>query len=258
MTTNEYLSNILLKYQSKSIDIVKQTELVTILKWRANTCLIDICLSWSVAKGTAISLSSDLDYFISLSHNCNEDNWGLNSIFNSLYYELQTRFWNVRKQNVSCRINFYWLEIDITPARKLPWNTNDHIIYISKTNTRQKTNIQKHINDIYNSWRRNEIKLLKIRRELHGLDFPSIYLEYLVIDYLLLNKSKNSEALWNNFYHILQELSKTDWNFLFTRVVDPANSNNLLSDLLNTTEKNKIISEAKNSVNKNYWSEIIR
>ena len=257
MEGNEYLFNILSKYQPRWIDKVKQIELINVLKSRANSCLIDICLSWSIAKWTAISLSSDLDYFISLSHDCNENNGWLYSIYNSLLQTLKSTFWYVRKQNVSCRINYYWLEIDITPARKLPWNTNDHIIYISKFDTRQKTNIQRHINDIYYSWRKNEIKLLKIRRELNNLDFPSIYLEYLVIEELLLNKPKREDFLSNNFNHILGELSKENWNPLFKLLIDPANSNNILSNLLNNTEKNRIISAAKNSYYNGYWENVV-
>src|SRR5690606_29875028 len=135
---------------------------------------------------------------------------------------------HVRKQNVSFRIKIGSLEVDITPARKQAGSTNDHWLYVSKQNTWKQTNIQKHINDISVSGRQNEIKLLKIWRELNGLEFPSIYLEYLAIS-CLYGKSKEASSLSENFRFLLKELSKDINNPLNGRIVDPANSNNILS-----------------------------
>jgi len=78
---------------------------------------------------------------------------------------------------------------------------------LSKKDTRRQTNIQKHINDISNSGRTNEIKLLKIWRELNKLEFPSIYMEYLVIE-ILSGKSRGSGSLADNFMYVLSELAK--------------------------------------------------
>lgn len=78
---------------------------------------------------------------------------------------------------------------------------------MSKKDTRRQTNIQKHINDISNSGRTNEIKLLKIWRELNKLEFPSIYMEYLVIE-ILSGKSRDSGSLADNFMYVLSELAK--------------------------------------------------
>ena len=88
-----------------------------------------------------------------------------------MYTTLKSKYPTASKQNVSVRINLNGLEVDITPARKQTGNTNDHWLYVSKLDTRKQTNIQKHINDISQSGRINEIKLLKIWRELNHLDF---------------------------------------------------------------------------------------
>ena len=238
-------------YTPYKIEINKLLELLE--EW-ANTCYLDILPSWSRAKWTAISLCSDYDYMVSLTSRCNENLW-LESIFNSLYDKLKKHYINVRKQNVSCRITLWELEIDITPARKLPWNTNDHIIYSSKKNTWTKTNIQKHINDISNSWRLKEIKILKIWRELRNLDIPSIYLEYLIIEIL---KWKSTSALAENVMFILNEFWKNTNNPLFTKIIDPANTNNILSDLLTNKEKSEIINSATIASKKPYRENIVR
>jgi len=97
---------------------------------------------------------------------------------------------NIRRQNVSTRIEISGLNVDITAGTKITGYQNYHWLYRSKDGTKKQTNVQMHINDISKSGRTNEIKLLKIWRELNKLDFPSIYLEYLVINNILLN------AIW--------------------------------------------------------------
>ena len=97
---------------------------------------------------------------------------------------------------------------------------------------------------------------MKIWRELNKLDFPSIYLEYLTIA-ILSGKSKDTSKLNDNFWFTLQALSKDINNPLNIRIVDPANSTNILSDLLKTTEKKTIISKAKLSIAQKYWSDIV-
>lgn len=261
-----YLIGILNKYQPRDLSVFayELNNLKSILKTWANTCYISIFDSGSRAKGTAISIASDVDYVISLTNDCNRDSGGLSTIYQSLYDWLKLSFPESRKQNVSVRIHLNQgflqnkqLEIDVTPARKHTGNTNDHSIWISKRGTWQQTNIHKHINDVRNSGREYEIKLFKIWRELNQLDFPSIYLEYLIINHLLKYKPKGLDFLASNFNHLMSELANTDtyplWNIT---VIDPANSNNVLSNLLTIEEKGEIIRSAISSRYK-YLFEIV-
>jgi len=256
---NMYLNQILQKYNGRDISGYSNalSQLQTTLKTWASSCYANLLYSGSRAKGTAISLASDVDYLVSLTSSCNENSGGLKSIYDSLYTTLKSKYPTASKQNVSVRINLNGLEVDITPARKQTGNTNDHWLYVSKLDTRKQTNIQKHINDISQSGRINEIKLLKIWRELNHLDFSSIYLEYLLVNNILLNKSKDENSLGDNVWHALNELAKTQGNPLFARIVDPANSVNILSDLLTGTEKNKIISQAQTAIRQTDWNQIV-
>lgn len=253
-----YLQTILNKYAARSLDghLLQIMMLKNDLKKWAGDCYLNILDSGSRAKGTAISLASDVDYLISLDSTCNENNGGLKGIYDSLHEFLKGKYNPVRKQNVSFRIKFNGLEIDITPARKQTGNTNDHWLHLSKLNTWRQTNIQKHITDVSTSGRTNEIKILKIWRELNGLDFPSIYLEYLTIN-TLSGKSKDATSLADNVWHVINELKKDSGNPLFGRIVDPANTGNILSDLLTTTEKNAIISKAKIAGQAKSWDQIV-
>lgn len=254
-----YLLEILQKYKPRDLSIYNYSINLlksTLITW-AGSCYLNILDSGSRAKGTAISLASDVDYLVSLSSSCNENSGGLKSIYDSLFTTLSKNYAAVRKQNVSFRINLNGLEVDVTPARKQVGSINDHWLYVSKQGTWRQTNIQKHINDISKSGRVNEIKLLKIWRELNHLDFPSIYLEYLIVNNILLYKPKDMNILGDNVWYILKELSKTVGNPLSARIVDPANSANILSDLLSQAEKNKIVSCAKIAVAQTNWGQII-
>lgn len=258
--SDSYLLSIIDKYKAHDVSIYETFSIPDLkLKLRtwAGNCYLEIINSGSRAKGTAISLASDVDYLVSLTSGCNENSGGLKSIYNSLFTTLNGQYQNVRKQNVSIRVKVSDLEIDITPARKQFGNTNYHSLYVSKLDTWKQTNIQKHINDISQSGRLNEIKLLKIWRELNHLDFPSIYLEYLLVGNILSGKSKGSDYLSSNFWSVLQELAKDMGNPIYSRVVDPASSTNILSDLLTSTEKSRIISAAKTSIGKQTWGEIV-
>ncbi|MCC5014866.1 hypothetical protein [Legionella sp. 31fI33] len=264
-----YLYQIIQRYQPKNLNNFSYEILALksmLIKW-ANTCFIDIFDSGSRAKNTAIALASDVDYVISLTNDCNRNQGGLNTTYHSLFNACTSHYQysNVRKQNVSVRISlrnglfpFNQLEVDVTPARKHTGNTNYHSIWVSKENTWKQTNIHKHINDVSFSGRTDEIKLIKIWRELNKLEFPSIYLEYLLINQLLHYKPKGSNYLAYNFHHILHELALTQNNpLLGLKIIDPANSTNILSDLISVEEKKKIIYAAMSSRSKSHITQII-
>ncbi|MBD7971238.1 nucleotidyltransferase domain-containing protein [Paenibacillus gallinarum] len=253
MTSDEYVLKIVNKYHIQSaIDSYTQNNLIDPLKqfisqW-AGECLTDIHLSGSRAKGTAINMSSDLDLFISLKSSTNNT---LKEIYDSLFFYIDSAGYKARKQNVSIGVNIYGKQIDLVPAKKRSGNTNDHSLFLSKRETWIQTNVIEHINMVKNSGRATEIVLLKIWRKLHKLDFPSIYLELTVIE-ALKGISKDTPA--NNFLLLLDYLRD---EFIDKRVVDPANSNNIISDDLYRYEKEAIQKKARDSRSQKYWEKII-
>ena len=112
-----YLLQILQKYQPRDLSSHDReiTSLHKILKTWASTCYIEIIKSGSMAKGTAISIASDVDYLISLASNCNENSGGLGGIYDSLYSKLTNSGYTVRQQNISFKINLNELEVDVIP-----------------------------------------------------------------------------------------------------------------------------------------------
>jgi predicted nucleotidyltransferase len=212
----------------------------------------EIKYSGSYAKNTAITGLSDIDLFISLKTNTTSDlNMGLKEIYYNLANYLNRVGYQTKLQNVSVGITHNNVKIDLVPAVKQSALTLDHSIYKRKADTWTKTNITKHINVVKNSNRTNDIKAIKIWSYLHGLEFPSLYLELTVIN-ALSGYLPGSPA--NHFWIVLNHIKN---KFLSSRIIDPANTVNIISDDLTQVEKQNIINQAKISLEQAYWENII-
>ena len=249
MSEDEYLQGIINKYtvDAEGAKTAAKSIYEVIDIW-ANGNLKEAKFSGSLAKGTAVSLGTDADVFLSLS---SKTPGTLSDIYNSLYKAVKHAGNTARKQNVSIGVNINNYKIDLVPGRRQSQYGNDHSLYKNKINSWTKTNIDIHISTVRNSNRIDEIKLTKIWRELHELDFPSFYLELVVIDCL---KGCRHGQLASNFLRILSLLDSKLKN---RRYVDPANSNNIISDDLSSYEKQLVANQAQTSINKQYWQEIV-
>ena len=250
MTSDQYLRNIIAikKADSITIDDWRLASVKSALTTWAGQQLSSLKQSGSSAKGTALKGIADFDIFISLKSDTTET---LKEIYNKLDTTIKNAGWVTRRQNVSIGITHNNLKIDLVPGKIQSGYYNYHSIYSSKKDTWMQTNIDLHINTVKNSNRTNEILLTKIWRHIHGLDFPSIYLELTVLD-ALYNKPVNDLA--NNFWAVLVYLRD---KFADSVVTDPANTNNKVSDMLYKYEKESIASQAKTSLGKQTWGEII-
>jgi hypothetical protein len=254
MTADMYIRRIINKYkvligQNSAASRAAISVIPKIRKW-AGTQLRNVKISGSYSKGTAIRGRTDIDLFISLKSNTDET---LKNIFYKLHRSMVSNgYAGVRRQNVSIHLRHLGIDIDLVPGVKLPSNTEDHWLYISKSGKeRIKTNINKHIALVKNSNRLNEIRAIKIWSKLHDLDFPSFYLELAVITAL---RGYRYNRLADNTWRVFDYLSN---NFISARFVDPANSNNIVSNELNSTEKYKIATQAISSMQEQYWRDII-
>ena len=214
---------------------------------------LNIQQSGSRAKGTAIKGKSDMDMFLSIEDPNNSST--LQQFYEDTYAFLKSKGYTVRKQNVSIGVKYYGCDIDVVPAKRVNSQSygryDDHYLWSNKHKTRMLTNIQKHIDMVRNSGVQKEIMLLKVWRENHGLDFPSIYIEQLCIEKLSKNNQYN---LADNFWQMLHYISDNIEN---KRVVDPSNCNNIISDSLTNSEKRQIANQAQNSLGQEYWKDIL-
>lgn len=250
MTADEYLKIIISNKRANTITIddYRLTDVKSTLNNWAGQQLSSLKQSGSSAKGTALKGIADFDIFISLKSDTTET---LKEIFDKLETTIKSAGWTTRRQNVSIGITHNSLKIDLVPGKVQSGYQNYHSIYSSKKNTWMQTNVDLHITKVRNSNRTNEILLTKIWRHIHNIDFPSIYLELTVLD-ALYNKSTTNLA--SNFLTVLTYLKD---NFIDSTVIDPANTNNKISDMLYKYEKEAIATQAKISLNKSNWEEII-
>jgi tRNA nucleotidyltransferase (CCA-adding enzyme) len=214
----------------------------------AHRYLIQIAPSGSFAKGTANRSGTDVDLFISVSEDTPDS---LESIYNTLSNQMKQRGYLPRHQNVSIGISVGGLKVDLVPARRQNWLSADHSLYHRKSKSWRKTNIAEHVKLVANSGRQAEIRLLKLWRDQRGIEFPSFYLELAVIEALRTRWEVNIASC---MLHTLDYLAT---NFVNARFVDPANSNNVISDDLSAQEKARIQHHARLSLAQP-WRDFVR
>jgi len=251
MNVNAYLMSIIRKNSVTAnyrLALQKKVRPIynDIRRW-AGEHLLRIIPSGSFLKGTGIKGSVDIDLLISLKHQTPNP---LNEIFESLFdYFNQSH--SVTRQNVSIGLTYQGIKIDLVPAKRMKNSTYPHSIYVSKFDTWTKTNIHKHVSVIKKSPHKNIILLLKIWRDLNGLEFPSFPLELAVLKAL---ERKPSTSISRKFITVLKYLFE---EFQFAKLYDPSNTNNIVSDTMSDTEKELIADAAFKSYELKYWEQIV-
>ncbi len=174
----------------------------------------------------------------------------LRDLYNNLYSALAAWGFRPRRQNVSIGLTVRGLSVDVVPARRHTGTGQDHSLYRNRTGTWTKTNVDRHIQIVRGSGRIDEIRATKIWRRLHGLEFPSIYLELAVIR--ALGRQRNGLAV--NFLTVLEWLSG---QIRPAAILDPANTENVISDDLSASEKTAIATRAAWSLRQPNWGQVI-
>jgi hypothetical protein len=251
MDGNAYVRSIISKYGLTArtpAATAAATAVYQIIRVWAHAWLLQVSYSGSSAKGTAIFGIADIDLFISLKP---ETPGTLAELYNSLLAYPGLKHLNPKRQNVSVGIKYAGVSIDLVPGRKQSGTTTDHSLFKTKAGTWTQTNVAQHISLIQNSGRLEEIRALKIWRALHGLEFPSFYLELTVLDAL---KGKRVGPVADNIWSALDYLAT---KFTGAAVIDPANSNNRISDDLTIPEKNAVASKASACRKAQNWNQIL-
>lgn len=253
MTANQYLQNIL---DRERVDVSFTSPLrscagviIPHLRAWAGNSLVDVSASGSFAKGTAVKSGTDIDLFISLSHDLSAT---LETIYNTLFSRMQAAGFSPRKQNVSIGVKIGRHDVDLVPARRHDARGQDHSLYRNRKGSWTKTNVATHINLVANSGRTEEIRVLKLWRNQNGLDFPSFYLELLAIEAMRGKRTGDVAAnVFSTFAYFRDYIGSS-------RIVDPANTNNVISDDLDVSEKARIAKLAGQAAVAKTWGEIVR
>ncbi len=249
MSGDDYLTGILTKYavNTAGAQAAGQTIYPVLEKW-GNGLLKSAEFSGSLAKGTGVSIGTDADIFLSLSSTTPGT---LSDMYYTLCNAVTAAGYPVRKQNVSVGTTVNGYSIDLVPGRRQSQHGNDHSLYRSKVNSWTQTNVATHIAHVKGSGRIDEIRILKAWRQLHQLSFPSFYLELAVIDALANARQGNLAT------NVLTALEHLRDKIELSRYIDPANSNNVISDDCTQTEKRAIAAKAHESRGRSTWKEIV-
>lgn len=249
MTADQYLRNLLTKYQVNAAvaQAVAQQQIVPVLQQWAGQYLSGIELSGSVAKGTANSGANDMDLFIGMSSSTPGT---LKEIYEALH-DLAAARWPTRRQNVSIGVQLAGFHFDLVPGRMQAGYQNWFSLWRNKAQTWTQTNVALQIQTVVQSGRTEEIRILKLWRTLAGLDFPSFVLELAVLQAL---HGHRRGDLANNVSAALEWLRD---NMRTAQLVDPANTNNLVSDDLSVNDRAAIAIAAGAARAQPYFSKFV-
>ncbi|MCZ7620185.1 MAG: nucleotidyltransferase domain-containing protein [Myxococcota bacterium] len=252
MTPDDYLRQILRREDAIAGNLSPVTLVLlqvqpAISAW-AGSQLVSVTPSGSFAKGTANRSGTDIDLFVSLAWNTTED---LREIYESLFAAMQRQGYAPTRQNVSINITMNGLSVDLVPGRQQGLLTSDHSLFRRRANTWTKTNIETHINYVRRSGLSQEIRVMKLWRQQKRLDFPSFYLELTAIDAL---SSQRSASLSANVWAVFKYLRD---RFAGARVLDPANTSNVISDDLTSMDRLQVCRAAGTALASSNWNEIV-
>lgn len=252
MTPDQYVESILAKYAvprgpTSPAERLGAAVAGPIRSW-AGQQLNVLEYSGSYAKETGVRGISDVDVFISLKSDTTNT---LKEIYNSLLGLAQQQGWSPRAQNVSVGVTVNGTRGDLVPGKVQSGYHNYHSLYLRKRDSWTQTNVALHVETVRKSGRLREIRAVKIWRFLRNLDFPSLYLELFTIQAL---SGRSQSALPDNVLHALRTIGTS---LTSTRIEDPANTNNTLSDELTKQEKDRIAALAAQSAREQSWGKII-
>lgn len=252
MTGDEYLLSILKRYEvprgpESAAEQAASRIAPKIQRW-AGKWLAALSYSGSYAKQTAVHGVTDVDLFISLKP---EMPGTLKKIYDELFTLATLHGWNPRRQNISIGISINDINLDLIPGREQADSQGYHDLYWLKSDSLRQTNVNLHLDTVAKSPYRREIQAIKIWRHIHQLDWPSLYLDFFVINALT---GRDTDALAHNVLHALDSIAES---LETTCIVDPANPDNELSHDLTPEEKKPIAEQAKESAAQQHWEDII-
>lgn len=227
MTVAEYLESLLDEEKIDDTDKEetkkKRDEVETAIREEFGDKVKTVKYSGSIAKHTAINSSKDLDLAI---HFKKESFDTLKEMYENVFDFLDYNY-NVRKQKVSIGLTDF--DVDVVPGRRIDEeddSNNDVFLYRSDDDSRIKTNIEKHKSHITESGCRNVIKLMKIWKNKWNVKFKSFAMELLVIQAL---EDSTATGLKDRTKEVLEYIVD---NVEDINLIDPANSNNNVADVI--------------------------
>ncbi len=246
-TVDQYAASIVEKYHvipDTGSPLHRAADAVTpLLKEWAKPYLLGITLSGAYAQNTAISLSSHVDVLVAL-----KPGKEMKAVFWNLFEYLSGKDLRPRARDVSIQVESLGLKVDVIPACR---DRSGNVLFNKRVGADVQTDLAQHVHLLANSGRQQEICALKIWRERNHLDFPSLYLESLVL------KALGTERFGQLADNILALLRYIANHLEKVNVPDPANEKNIVSNDLSSSEKKAIAKAARAALYDENWGKIL-
>jgi hypothetical protein len=203
----------------------------------------------SFGKDTMIRELYDLDIVVYWANDCG---FTLQDIYNAAGDALRKNWKVVKSKTVAWELPFEGgFHLDVVPGRALNNTFKYANLYRTDTTTSLQTSIKVHIDTVRNSGRRDAIRLIKLWRKRKGVPFKkSLALELITIDGCSGLPTDNLENQLLAAFHYMAD------NILTARLVDPANTNNVISEDITYSDKLAIQTAAKAAIAAQYWSQV--
>jgi hypothetical protein len=192
----------------------------------------------SYGKNTMIRARYDLDIVVYWPYTVT---YTLEDIYSAVGNVLKKHWKIVTSKTVSWEIPFQGnFHVDVVPGRALDASNFEANLYRTDKGTSMKTSLKTHIDTVRNSGRRDVIRLMKLWRERNNVPFKkSFLLEMMTIEGCKGLRTSDLEVQFNTaLQHIYDRI-------ISCNVLDPANSNNSLSDDINASDRQKIQAAVK-------------
>lgn len=201
----------------------------------------------SYGKRTMIRASFDLDiviYFPSTERS------SLREIYTSVHRTLLNANYTVNPKTVSLQLPYKdGFHIDVVPGRAQDSTYRYATLYKNGEDTTMQTSLKVHIETIRDSGTRPIIKLLKLWKVRHSLDWKTFALEQTVIRALAGQRKDDYERCLNIVFEFIRD------NILTIRLVDPANSNNIIE--MPSSIRLTLQGAAVRALNARSWSDVV-
>jgi len=252
MVPDDYVRSILSRYdlptgEGSPAELAAAELMKPITEW-AGRYLQSINFCGSYAKGTRVRGATDIDILVSLGPRTPLD---ADKLYERCFDFLKRKELKPTRLNVAIGLQQRGLSIHVIPARQEWGGSNDHRIFETEHQRVTRTNFDTHLRVVKESGLIEEIRLLKIWRNLRSLRLPSFCLELAVLD-ALHNSRPNQPAA--NMGTVLRYLKDTLPN---APLRDPANFENRVSDDLIKHEKLAISEAAAESLKQQNWGKVV-
>lgn len=252
VTPDEYLRTVLDHY---NLPVVPHSPvpdaravIEPVLRAWAGRFLLDISFTGSYCKGTRIRGVTDADLLVSLGP---KTPCTMKDLYGRLFAALKKANLSPVEGGVSVDVTVHGVKFDIIPGRRQWGAAANHEIFRTEREKPIITDLEIHVDRVRHSHRLDEIRATKIWAQNHKLRFPSFYLELTVMAALA---DRPAGATAENFLSVLEYLRD---RFANTRVVDPANHRNAISDDLLLHERLAVADAAGVTLKQSAWDRIV-